>query len=247
MTHAKNMLLERDFGTPNENPGRLSLFFVGRSVKVVTKSIFNDIEHFLQPSDESGFIEEKIELTDDEVESLSKPIRPEVNDRTFDYEIQINEAKNDTKTDDFKSFKCTIYVLGVYGISVISDIDDTIKITRVLSKRALLKHTFYDEFIPVNGMSELYQNWSEQKCQFHYVSSSPWQLYPALRSFLEKYNYPMGTMNLRKFEWSLKFLKPRETYKIETITELINAYPLRRYICIGDSGLINYSIIFIDD
>jgi phosphatidate phosphatase APP1 len=64
--------------------------------------------------------------------------------------------------------------------------------------------------------------------------------FPALRSFLEQYKYPMGTMNLRKFKWSLKFLKPPETYKIEIITQIINAYPLRRYICVGDSGMMKY-------
>jgi len=50
----------------------------------------------------------------------------------------------------------------------------------------------------------------------------------------------MGTMNLRKFAWSLKFLKPPEKYKIDTITQIINAYPLRQYICVGDSGMIKY-------
>jgi phosphatidate phosphatase APP1 len=44
-------------------------------------------------------------------------------------------------------------------------------------------------------------------------------------------------MNLRKFSWSLKFLHPADTYKIETISEVIDAYPLRKYICVGDSGL----------
>jgi len=48
----------------------------------------------------------------------------------------------------------------------------------------------------------------------------------------------MGTVNLRKFAWSLKFLKPPPSYKIETITQIINSYPLRKYICVGDSGLI---------
>ncbi len=64
--------------------------------------------------------------------------------------------------------------------------------------------------------------------------------FPALRCFLEQYKYPMGTMNLRKFAWSLKFLKPPEKYKIDTITQIINAYPLRKYICVGDSGMIEY-------
>jgi len=46
----------------------------------------------------------------------------------------------------------------------------------------------------------------------------------------------MGTVNLRKFSWSFKFLKPPDTYKIGTITPIINSYPLRKYICVGDSG-----------
>ena len=167
--------LEEEFGEPTENPGRLGLFFVGNSVKVATKSIINGVEHLLQPSDESGFIEEQLELNNHDIASLALPIHPQSEDRKFDYDIQLNaESKDDEHVG--KAFKCTIYVLAARGVSVISDIDDTIKISKVLSKRALLKHTFYSYFKPVNGMNELYQRWSEQFCQFHYVSASPWQL-----------------------------------------------------------------------
>ncbi|CAF1387007.1 unnamed protein product [Rotaria sordida] len=234
--------LRDDFGKPNQNPGRLGLFFVGRSVKVITKSIINDVEHLLQPSDESGFIEEELELSDEEIQSLAQHTHPESNDRKFEYGIQIDESKMDVKSDNYKTFQCIIYVLASYGTSIISDIDDTIKISKVLSKRSLLKHTFYNDFTTVQGMSELYQKWNEQNCQFHYVSASPWQLFPALNCFLEKYKYPMGTMNLRKFEWSLKFLKPPETYKMEIIAHIIAAYPLRKYICVGDSGELDPEI-----
>jgi len=225
--------VEEDFGQPNENPGRLGLFFVGRSVKVVTKSIINGVEHLLQPSDESGFIEEKLELSNEDIQTLSHRIHPDADDRQFEYEIRINESKTDV---DYTGFKCTIYALAHTGVSIISDIDDTIKISKVISKAALLKHTFYNYFEPVTGMSELYQKWAEQKCQFHYVSASPWQLYPALRCFLEKYKYPKGTMNLRKFSWSFKFLKLPDTYKIEILTQIIESYPYRSYIFVGDSG-----------
>ncbi|CAF0768844.1 unnamed protein product [Adineta ricciae] len=231
--------LEDALDEQTENPGRLGLFFVGNSVKIVTKSIINGVEHLLQPSDESGFIEEQLDLPDEEISSLCTQIQPGCDDKKFEYEIQVNDSKIENQS---KPFKCIIYVLAPHGVSVISDIDDTIKVTKVLSKRSLLKHTFYSYFKPVDGMSELYRKWSEQKCQFHYVSASPWQLYPALRCFLEKYKYPMGTMNLRKFTWSLKFLKPPDTYKNEIITQIINAYPLRKYICVGDSGELDPEI-----
>ncbi len=157
----------------------MGLFFVGSSIKIATKSIINGVEHLLQPSDESGFIEEHIELPDQEVISHCILTHEGCKDRKFEYEIQINNPKKKVESheDGYKTFKCTVYVLARHGLSVISDIDDTVKISNVLSKRSLLKHTFYSYFKPVEGMSELYQKWSEQKCQFHYVSASPWQLY----------------------------------------------------------------------
>ncbi|CAF1028820.1 unnamed protein product [Adineta steineri] len=234
--------LEDEFNESNENPGRLGLFFVGNSVKVATKSIINGVEHLCQPSDESGFIEQQLDLSEDEIRDLGTKIHPESDDKKFEYEIELNESKTDENSPNCKPFKCTIYVLASHGVSIISDIDDTIKVSNVLKTRSLLKHTFYSYFKPVDGMSELYQKWSEQKCQFHYVSASPWQLYPALRCFLEKYKYPMGTMNLRKFAWSLKFLKAPDEYKIETITPIIRAYPERKYILVGDSGELDPEI-----
>lgn len=61
--------------------------------------------------------------------------------------------------------------------------------------------------------------------------------YPALRSFLEKHKFPLGTVNLRKFSWTMKFFNVTDTYKLETITQIIDSYPTRKYICVGDSGL----------
>lgn len=72
--------------------------------------------------------------------------------------------------------------------------------------------------------------------------------YPALRCFLEKYKFPMGTMNLRRFSWSLEFFHPADTYKIEMISKIIDSYPLRKYIFVGDSGELDpeiYSKLYV--
>lgn len=149
-------------------------------MKIVTKSIINGVEHLLNPSDESGFIEQQLELSDKEIEALCVPDASKTTDRKFEFDLQLHDTKKKDQKgeekDTIKGFKCTIYVPSAQGISVISDIDDTVKISNVLSKRLLLKHTFYSYFKPVEGMNELYQKWSEQQCQFHYVSASPWQL-----------------------------------------------------------------------
>ncbi|CAF2972434.1 unnamed protein product [Rotaria sp. Silwood2] len=166
----------QDFDKPKGKPDRLSLFFVGTPVKAAIKCIINDVEHLTKTSDENGLVEEQLELPHEEIQTISKIIHPESDDRQLDCEIRISESKTDVKQENFKAQKCTIYVLASHGVSIISDIDDTIKISKVLFIPSLLKNTFYDDFKPVNGMNELYQKWHKQKCQFHYVSASPWQL-----------------------------------------------------------------------
>lgn len=86
---------------------------------------------------------------------------------------------------DPRRFAGEIQLLGCCGVSVISDIDDTIKISEVADRRALLANTFVREFRPVPGMPELYRRWAASGTAFHYVSSSTWQLYPALAAFLD--------------------------------------------------------------
>jgi phosphatidate phosphatase APP1 len=60
------------------------------------------------------------------------------------------------------------------GISVISDIDDTIKATQVRDRNLLLRRTFLEPFKPVPGMAEVYRAWADKSgAQFCYVSASP--------------------------------------------------------------------------
>ena len=84
------------------------------------------------------------------------------------------------------------------GLSIISDIDDTVKLSDVLNKRELLRNTFLREFVPVEGMAELYRHWGEEhEAVFHYVSASPWQLQPELEGFLRNSGFPPATFHLK--------------------------------------------------
>src|SRR4029077_20851254 len=50
-----------------------------------------------------------------------------------------------------------IHFLAPEGLSVISDIDDTIRISHVHDRAALLRGTFVEPFLAVDGMAELYR------------------------------------------------------------------------------------------
>ncbi len=126
------------------------------------------------------------------------------------------------------------------GLSVISDIDDTIKISRVTDRRALLTHTFLKPFEAAPGMAEAYARLAAAGADFHYVSSSPWQLFPALRDFMAAAAFPRGSFHLRQFrlkdESLLNLFKSSRETKPPVIDALFAAYPRRRFLLIGDSG-----------
>lgn len=132
-----------------------------------------------------------------------------------------------------------IHLLPSNGVSVISDIDDTIKESLVSNRRELLNNTFLREFQSVKGMAETYRQWAQSGTCFHYVSSSPWQLFTSLDELKSVHQFPLGTMHLRNFRLRDQLLKKviiQRQGKRVAIERLIKNLPLRRYILIGDSG-----------
>ena len=142
-----------------------------------------------------------------------------------------------------------IKLLAPSGRSVVTDIDDTIKITDILQGRAaILRNTFLKAFEAVPGMRDRYAAYGDS-VDFHYVSGAPWQLYRTLDQFLiEESGFPEGTFHMKNVP---KNMAEPETwrawrnliagdYTVEhkkaEITALINACPDRRFILIGDSG-----------
>jgi hypothetical protein len=129
------------------------------------------------------------------------------------------------------------------GWAVISDIDDTIKITMTSDPIGILKSTFVDDPTPIEGMPELYQYIQHLiglQSPFFYLSASPYNLYSFLSEFRTKY-YPHGTMILRDASWmNLSGLLSNLTlgtqdYKVDRMTKINSWLPNRKMICIGDS------------
>ena len=145
-----------------------------------------------------------------------------------------------TRPDDHRTFAGRAQWIGPHGLSVISDIDDTIKITMVTDRRAMVHNTFLREFEAVEGMSSLYRNWAEAGCAFHYLSASPWQLYEPLSGFLHAQGFPPGSFHLRQFRLkdssALDLLASPERYKSEAIEGILADFPRRHFILVGDSG-----------
>ena len=138
-----------------------------------------------------------------------------------------------------RNFIGEVQLIPEVGLSVISDIDDTIKVSNVLDKKELILNTFINPYITTEGFPDYYKKLEAEGAYFHYVSASPWQLYPSLKPFMDD-NYPKGTLSLRNFRIKdsslLDFLKPSTEYKISTIKNIIERYSKHQFIMIGDSG-----------
>lgn len=141
---------------------------------------------------------------------------------------------------DSRTFQGETVFVASEGLSVVSDIDDTIKVSQVTDKRALLANTFLKPFEAAPGMAVVYRRLAAAGAVFHYVSSSPWQLYPHLRRFMDTAGFPLGSFHLRAFrlkdETLFSLFKSSQETKPSVIEGLLAAHPKRAFILIGDSG-----------
>lgn len=133
-----------------------------------------------------------------------------------------------------------IHLVDQHGWSVVSDIDDTIKHSEVLERRTLLRNTFLEPFSAVAGMSDVYQRWAAAGASFHYVSSSPWQLYPCLQELLWAERFPEGSFHLRPLRLRdsslVRWFLARRRVKGRIIRGLLRTLPERQFLLVGDSS-----------
>ena len=132
------------------------------------------------------------------------------------------------------------YPIEPTGISVISDIDDTIKHSDVRNRKNLLANTFFHEFQPVKELPNIYATLADHGAAFHYVSSSPWQLFAPLQKFFHDEGFPLGPMHLRTMRWRgahlHEWVSTSAQYKLRTINQILQHFPARRFVLVGDSG-----------
>jgi phosphatidate phosphatase APP1 len=133
-----------------------------------------------------------------------------------------------------------VHLIEPAGLSIVTDIDDTIKHSEVSCKRTLLTNTFLRPFEAIPGMAPLFREWSAEGAAIHYVSSSPWQLYEHLAAHLTSEGFPAGSFHLRSFRLRdhvlRRILMLRRSGKLGVIRALFRLFPQRRFLLVGDSG-----------
>lgn len=184
-----------------------------------------------RPSTRSGMFTGVIHLAQDELSQL------ELSGELHGGWLRFSVATPDGDGRDFYGYA---QLVPPTGLSVVSDIDDTIKQTQVHCRRSTLTNTFLRELEPIAGMADVYRRLAGWGGVFHYVSSSPWQLYEALAELCGIHGFPAGSFHLRSFrlrDHMLRRIFPGvRSGKSGVIKSVLQEFPQRQFVLIGDSG-----------
>lgn len=126
------------------------------------------------------------------------------------------------------------------GVSLITDVDDTIKHSSIGSgAREIFRNAFIRDLgdLTIDGVKEWYNTMYDMGVGIHYVSNSPWQLFPVLVSFFQKAGLPPGSYHLKQYSGMLQgIFEPVAERKKGTLERILRDFPERKFVLIGDSG-----------
>jgi len=168
-------------------------------------------------------------------------------DGWINFEISYDDVNINRNIQNSNRFPGELLIPSIRArIGVISDIDDTILHTGVVSTlkwKVLLNSIFKSAAsrIPLEGAAEFYHKLhrgesGENSNPIFYVSHSPWNLYRYLDFFLKQNAFPKGPILLRSFKDIFKKQSGDRPQKHIEIVNILKTYPKLKFILIGDSG-----------
>ncbi|GAM87776.1 hypothetical protein ANO11243_058040 [Dothideomycetidae sp. 11243] len=133
-----------------------------------------------------------------------------------------------------------VKIVASKGVSLISDVDDTVRHSAITKgAREIFRNAFVRDMseLTVAGVKEWYKKLADMGVQLHYVSNSPWQLFPALTNYFAVAELPQGSFHLKQYSGMLQgIFEPVAERKKATLERLLRDFPERKFILVGDSG-----------
>ncbi|WP_299046930.1 phosphatase domain-containing protein [uncultured Polaribacter sp.] len=162
------------------------------------------------------------------------------------FEISFSNSNFRRRINNSNKFKGELLIPPkTSDFGIISDIDDTILHTGVISKLKwkVLFNTFFKSPYKrkaLEGTSIFYHKLhrgttGKKSNPLFYVSHSPWNLYRYLEIFLNENKFPKGAILLRSFADIFNMQKEKPEKQRE-ILEIFSTYPDMSFILIGDAG-----------
>ncbi|KAI1431983.1 hypothetical protein GGR50DRAFT_31296 [Xylaria sp. CBS 124048] len=128
----------------------------------------------------------------------------------------------------------TAYLVPPTGLTIVSDIDDILRITKIYDPKEGLLNSFARPYVPWENMPEIYANWSAsiQNAHFHYLTTTPEQVTRNYMNYIYK-TYPLGSFDTRP----LNFSDVSATLSIRRalLDKIFQTYPTRKFVLVGDT------------
>ncbi|OJI87716.1 hypothetical protein ABZX51_009509 [Aspergillus tubingensis] len=129
----------------------------------------------------------------------------------------------------------TAYLVPPTGLTVVSDIDDILRVTKIYEPEQGLLNSFARPFRPWENMPDIYRNWSISlpNLHFHYLTTTPEQVTRNYMQFIYD-NYPGGSFDTRP----LNFSDVSATLSIRKflLKKVFETFPQRKFILIADTS-----------
>lgn len=129
----------------------------------------------------------------------------------------------------------TAYLVPPTGLTVVSDIDDILRITKIYEPEQGLLNSFARAFTPWENMPSIYANWSTSlpNMHFHYLTTTPEQITRNYMQFIYS-TYPGGSFDTRP----LNFSDVSATLSIRKflLEKIFQTFPERKFILIADTS-----------
>ena len=143
---------------------------------------------------------------------------------------RLNVYANGTDTGN-----ATSYLVPSEGLTIVSDIDDILRVTKIYQPKEGLLNSFARPFTPWMNMPDIYANWSKSlpDFHFHYLTTTPEQVTRNYMEFI--YNtYPGGSFDTRP----LNFSDVNATLSIRKalLNKVFQTFPKRKFILVADTS-----------
>ncbi|WPH00211.1 Hypothetical protein R9X50_00303400 [Acrodontium crateriforme] len=129
----------------------------------------------------------------------------------------------------------TAYLVPNEGLTVVSDIDDILRVTKIYEPKEGLLNTFARPFVQWENMPDIYRNWSQAlpNLHFHYLTTTPEQVTRNYMQFIYS-TYPGGSFDTRP----LNFSNVAETLSVREflLTKIFETFPNRKFVLVADTS-----------
>lgn len=125
-------------------------------------------------------------------------------------------------------FFALLFSTQAHAYMVISDVDDTVKITNSGSTtQAAWSGLFKKDVFP--GMPEMYRAWAAEGAQLHFVTASPTLIRGKIRELLAHHKIPVASLTLRG-----NLLESKLHFKVREISRIMDKFPSEDVVLVGD-------------